>query len=59
MAFFITDNGQVRIICNKNSNEKPFDTEQFGFVNWFYEKYGAYAMRDIIEENFPRAFLNI
>jgi hypothetical protein len=59
MPFFITNNGQVRIICKKNEKYKPFNTEQFGFINWFNDKYDAYAMRDIIEENFPRAYLNL
>ena len=57
MPYYITYNGQVRSIQGEKFTIKPFDTERFGFENWFAYKYDAYAMRDIIEENFPRAFL--
>jgi hypothetical protein len=56
MPYYITHNGQVR---HTNQKDRPYDTEKFGFYNWFSYNYDAYAMRDIIEENFPRAYLNL
>jgi hypothetical protein len=59
MSFYITNNGEVRRHYNGKTKDKPFYTEKYGFINWFQDKYDAYMMRDIIEENFPRAFLHI
>ena len=57
MSFYITYNGAVRRHYYGKTKDRPFNTEKYGFINWFANKYDAHMMRDIIEENHPRAFL--
>jgi hypothetical protein len=56
MGYYITNTGKIK---KEGSKDAPFNTEQYGFVNWFYTKLRAYELRDIIEERHPRAFLNL
>ena len=59
MAFYITQNGGIRAYRRGKPREKPFKTEKFGILNWFSDRWDAHALRDIIEDRFPRAFLRL
>lgn len=55
MGYYITISGKVQRADKRK--EAAYDTESFGLENYFVDKYVAYAIRDIIEDNKPIAFL--
>ncbi len=57
MRYHIAYNGSV--VAQRKNKPLPalYDTERFGILNEFYHKESAILMRDIIEDNFPIAFL--
>lgn len=54
MGYYITISGRVQRTDKRK--EPAYDTESFGMENYFVDKFVAYAIRDIIEDNKPIAF---
>lgn len=54
MAFFIGTNGKI---YKEGFDHDKFDTEKYGILNWFKDRYVAYTVRDIIEEYNPTIFM--
>jgi hypothetical protein len=58
IAYYITYDGGVRKYYYGRAKVKLFNTEKYGFINYFRSKYDALSMRDVIEANYPKAFLH-
>lgn len=54
--YYITIDGDVRLVGSLYSDRPAFDLEKIGILNSFYDKEDAILMRDIIEGRFPKAF---